>query len=189
MFLIWHLEGKAESFDFFINDFEMWCLQLPSTQLENVLTKHTNLRTPLASYVINKNIHPTLPRSVVLAVFLNVFSFNDLWSFLLCLKLLFTHKNGGMFEFLVPYKKKMNFWASLGYLFLLLWHCLSSYSQTLKVLGLLNESEQTTTRPFDSGASIQGATLTWSILARNDDIPFGPNRRGVIVVLLDWRRN
>ncbi|KAF3326645.1 Symplekin [Carex littledalei] len=69
-------------------------LELPSMQLENVLTKHTNLRAPLASYVINKNIHPTLP------------------------------------------------------------------SQTLKVLGLLNESQQTTTRPFDSGASIQGATLT-----------------------------
>lgn len=116
MFLIWHLEGKAESFDFFINDFEMWCLQLPSTQLENVLTKHTNLRTPLASYVINKNIHPTLPRSVVLAVFLNVFSFNDLWSFLLCLKLLFTHKNGGMFEFLVPYKKKDEFLGKSGIL-------------------------------------------------------------------------
>lgn len=81
-------------------------------------------------------------------------------------------------------QKKMNIWASLGYLFLLLWHCLSSYSQTLKVLGLLNESQQTTTRPFDSGASIQGATLTWSILAHNDDIPFGPNRRGVLVVIV-----
>ncbi|KAJ4796777.1 Symplekin [Rhynchospora pubera] len=69
-------------------------LELPFTQLENVLVKHANLRAPLAAYVINKNIHATLP------------------------------------------------------------------GQTLKILGLLNEPQQTTPKPFDSGASIQGATLT-----------------------------
>lgn len=60
-----------------------------------------------------------------------------------------------MYEFLVPYKTGEYF----GFFF----YCFdtfSSYSQTLKVLGLLNDPQQTAERPFDSGASIQGATLT-----------------------------
>ncbi|KAJ3670682.1 hypothetical protein LUZ60_008108 [Juncus effusus] len=43
-------------------------LELPAPQLENVLTKHPNIKAPLASHVINKNLHTSLPRQTLIVL-------------------------------------------------------------------------------------------------------------------------